>query len=121
MLGEFVDSTGAGVLGKNTAGSGTPIGVEGAVPNAPGGYGLSTPDDAKIDGWLETVGNLNVVIDGNANIFHGGDGSNGYAGNVVMGPWEDTARRRPLRTPGPSREGRCPRCGRGEESTYLFV
>lgn len=50
FLGAFDADAGAGVLGKNTADSGTPIGVEGAVPTASGGYGLSTPDDARVDG-----------------------------------------------------------------------
>lgn len=53
VLGEFSDTSGAGVLGKNTATSGTPIGVQGAVPNNSGGYGLQTPDDARIDGVAE--------------------------------------------------------------------
>lgn len=52
VLGEFSDTSGAGVLGKNNASSGTPIGVEGAVPNASGGYGLYTADGGKVEGGL---------------------------------------------------------------------
>ncbi len=53
VLGEFAATDGAGVLGKNTASSGTPIGVEGAVPNSSSGYGLSTPGDARVGGTAE--------------------------------------------------------------------
>jgi hypothetical protein len=56
VLGEDALANGAGVLGNNTAGSGTPIGVEGAVPNASTGYGLSTPDDARVGGTAELGG-----------------------------------------------------------------
>jgi hypothetical protein len=54
VLGELSDPSGAGVLGQNNAASGTPIGVEGSVPNADGGYGLYTADDAGIEGVLDT-------------------------------------------------------------------
>jgi hypothetical protein len=53
ILGELSDQTATGILGRNTAASGTPIGVEGTVPNNPSGYGLSTPDDARIGGTIE--------------------------------------------------------------------
>lgn len=53
VLGEFGAQSGAGVLGKNTAGSGTPVGVEGTVPNVPGGYGLATSGDARVGGTAE--------------------------------------------------------------------
>ncbi len=53
VLGEFAAADGAGVLGKNTASSGTPVGVEGAVPNSSSGYGLSTPHDARVGGTAE--------------------------------------------------------------------
>jgi hypothetical protein len=43
---------GTGILATNTASDGTPTGVEGVVPNASGGYGLSTPHDARVDGKL---------------------------------------------------------------------
>jgi len=55
--GEIDADDGTGVLGRNTADSGTPIGVEGAVPNNSTGYGLSTPDDARVSGTAE----LNVL------------------------------------------------------------
>jgi hypothetical protein len=65
VLGEFDAADGAGVLGKNTANSGTPIGVEGSVPNATGGYGLSTPHDANVGGTLELTA-LNGGVTGNS-------------------------------------------------------
>jgi hypothetical protein len=74
MLGQFAAANGAGVLGNNTAGSGTPIGVEGAVPNSSTGYGLSTPHDARIEGVLDTNGTNFVVAAGH-----------GKARNVVIG------------------------------------
>lgn len=49
VLGKIDAPTGTGVLGHNTATSGTAHGVEG-VTDSPDGYGLLTPDDAKIDG-----------------------------------------------------------------------
>jgi polyhydroxyalkanoate synthesis regulator phasin len=62
MLGEFTATDGSAVLGQNNAGSGTPVGVEGAVPNADG-YGLSTPDDAKVGGTISTTGNFDFSIE----------------------------------------------------------
>lgn len=85
ILGEDALSDGAGVFAKNTASSGTPIGVEGAVPNTDTGYGLATPDDAKISGDLETDTEFQVNIDGNFNLFHGGDFDDGQAGSIVHG------------------------------------
>lgn len=53
VLGDFEDANGGiGVLGRNTAGSGSTIGVEGRV-DSPSGYGLYTPDDARVDGEAE--------------------------------------------------------------------
>jgi hypothetical protein len=52
VIGEFSDSTGAGVLGYNKAGSGDAIGVQG-VTDSSAGYGLHTPDDAKVEGVTE--------------------------------------------------------------------
>jgi hypothetical protein len=52
ILGQFSDTGGAAVLGQNDASSGTPIGVQGAVPNAKG-FGLYTEDDAKVGGSLQ--------------------------------------------------------------------
>lgn len=54
VLGQLSADNGVGVLGQNDAGSGTPIGVKGAVPNATtNGYGLSTPHNANVGGSLE--------------------------------------------------------------------
>jgi len=61
--GEFSDGSGAGVLGRNTADSGTPIGVEGAVPNAQG-YGLATPDHARVGGTMELTALAGAVTRG---------------------------------------------------------
>jgi hypothetical protein len=77
VLGEFAAATGAGVLGKNTAGSGTPIGVEGAVPNSASGYGLSTPDDARVLGAVDTDGTAFTVLAGTT--------ATSAARNVVVG------------------------------------
>ncbi len=85
IRGEDDLSDGAGVLGKNTASSGTPIGVEGVVPNNNSGYGLATPDDARIDGELDTNAPFQLNINGNQNIFHGSDADGGEAGNVILG------------------------------------
>jgi len=54
VLGEFETADGSGVLGRNTASSGTPVGVQGSVPNTVDGYGLYTPDDARVDGSVLT-------------------------------------------------------------------
>lgn len=87
IRGEFADESGASVLGINNATSGTPIGVEGAVPNASGGYGLSTPDDARVAGTLRTTGSHEVIVDGNRGleIESEDQGTTGNAGNVVAG------------------------------------
>lgn len=65
VVGEFADSSGAGVRGTNTASGGTPIGVEGEVPSAPNdGYGLYTQHDAKVDGVAELAGLSGSVTGG---------------------------------------------------------
>jgi len=51
VLGDIDDDSGIGVLGRNTATSGFTKGVEGRV-SSPAGYGLYTPDDARVDGTL---------------------------------------------------------------------
>lgn len=56
VLGEFTDTSGAGVLGRNNASSGTPVGVEGAVPNTSSGFGVVSRDDAKVEGTLDVTG-----------------------------------------------------------------
>jgi len=76
ILGQFAASDGAAVLGRNDATSGTPIGVQGAVPNADG-YGLATPHDARIEGAVDTNGTDFVV--------EAGTTSTDDAKNVVMG------------------------------------
>jgi FtsZ-binding cell division protein ZapB len=83
VRGEFSDGSGAGVLGKNTAGSGTPIGVQGVVTNSDG-YGLDTPNDARIEGALDTTGDLTVNVDGNRSLYLESD-SGDDAGNVIAG------------------------------------
>jgi hypothetical protein len=63
VLGSFSDSSGAGVRGENAANTGTPIGVEGTVPNNPSGYGLSTPNDARVGGSLtDASGNPHLTL-----------------------------------------------------------
>jgi hypothetical protein len=63
VLGKFDADSGAGVRGENTSDSGTPIGVEGTVPNNPSGYGLSTPDDARVGGSLtDASGNSHLSL-----------------------------------------------------------
>lgn len=84
VRGEFSDATGAGVLGRNTAASGTPIGVEGAVPNASNGYGLSTPHDARVEGRFETTGAHQLAVDGDRMLYLGST-SSGAMGNVLAG------------------------------------
>jgi hypothetical protein len=62
ILGEFTATDGSAILGQNNAASGTPVGIEGAVPNADG-YGLSTPDDAKVEGAISTTGGFSFDIE----------------------------------------------------------
>lgn len=52
VLGSFSDSSGAGVVGENTATTGNPVGVEGTVPSNSPGYGLYTDVDTKVGGEL---------------------------------------------------------------------
>ncbi|PSP30880.1 hypothetical protein BRC64_11425 [Halobacteriales archaeon QH_10_67_22] len=56
VLGALEDGEAAGVLGRNDADGGTPIGVQGAVPNTDDGYGLATPDALRLLGILDTDG-----------------------------------------------------------------
>ena len=94
ILGEFSDDSGAGVLGKNTASFGTPIGVEGTVPNNPDGYGLSTPNNARIQGAIDTTDEWRVNVDDKAALtlttpdtFVAGSDDDTYqgTGNTVIG------------------------------------
>ena len=75
VVGELDDDEGGiGVLGKNTAGSGTTYGVTGEV-DSPDGYGLYTPDDARVDGVLTSNDDWVVEV----------EDSEDDAGNVVQG------------------------------------
>jgi hypothetical protein len=84
VLGELDADSGVGVLGQNNASSGTPIGVQGAVPSATGGYGLYTDDDAAVMGALDTTGEHDFTV-GGTRVGHlsGKDGV--YAGGIVLG------------------------------------
>lgn len=82
VLGELTAADGVGVLGQNNAGSGTPIGVQGAVPNASAGYGLSTPDDARVSGVLEVT---DVTSNPSEFTLTTGDTGIAHAMNVVLG------------------------------------
>jgi len=76
ILGQFSADNGVGVLGQNDASSGTPIGVQGAVPNATSnGYGISTPHDARVLGVAE----LNAL----AGNLTGGDEVSNLAGDGI--------------------------------------
>jgi hypothetical protein len=83
VLGKFAAASGAGVLGNNTAGSGTPIGVEGAVPNSSDGYGFSTPDDFRLEGLIDTAATGFVV--------EAGTTATGGALSVVLGHASNSA------------------------------
>jgi hypothetical protein len=71
------------VLGHTIAGSGTPIGVQGAVPNASNGYGLYTPDDAGIEGTLDTAETDFEVAAGTTTTNDGANVFVGHASNAV--------------------------------------
>lgn len=94
VLGHFSEATGVGVLGQNDATSGTPIGVEGAVPGTENGYGLFTSDDGRIEGTLATTSGHEVTVDGHraarlgpvASDFNGDQAG----GNVLLGFEENT-------------------------------
>lgn len=82
VLGQLDESSnGIGVLGCNTASSGTTYGVKGEVAS-PDGYGLATTDGAKIQGTVET---------GEDWVVEAGDPSSGDAQNIVHGLPENTA------------------------------
>lgn len=91
ILGELDNGSGAGVLGKNIASSGTPIGVEGAVPNnTNSGFGLSTPHNARVEGDVESPGSHVFTVDGTPTLelqstTTGFDGSPVQGGNVIAG------------------------------------
>jgi hypothetical protein len=83
VLGELDADTGVGVLGRNNADSGTPIGVQGTVPNNPTGFGLATPDDARIEGVIDSAETDFVV--------EAGTTATSDATNVVLGHASNTA------------------------------
>lgn len=83
VLGELTAANGVGVVGQNNATSGTPIGVEGAVPNSSDGYGLATSDDAKIAGILDTTGTDFVVETGTQATQDARNVVQGHASNRV--------------------------------------
>lgn len=57
VRGEDDLAEGDGILGVSTASSGTPTGVENAVPDNGSGYaGPVTPDDASTNGGSDTTG-----------------------------------------------------------------
>lgn len=86
VLGEDALSSGAGVLGNNTAESGTPVGVEGAVPNNTSGYGLSTPHDANVGGTAELAA-LGGGVTGDSRLTSlTGDGLTLAAESLGVGP-----------------------------------
>jgi hypothetical protein len=85
VLGDFADSNGGiGVLGRNTAASGPTSGVEGRV-DSPDGYGLSTPDDARIEGAVDTAGTDFVVEAGTTSTAQATNVELGHASNTVDG------------------------------------
>jgi hypothetical protein len=83
LLGLLDDPDGVGVLGQNDADTGTPIGAQGAVPKSDDGYGLATPDDARVKGVLDT-GGTDFVVEAD-------DDGTDKARNVVMGHSSNTA------------------------------
>lgn len=88
VLGELSDASGIGVLGQNNDSSGTPVAIKGVVPNADG-YGLDTPDDARVEGTLATTGSHEVTVDGSRGLEIGSTGTDSFGdtagGNVVAG------------------------------------
>lgn len=91
VLGQIADATAVGVLGQNDAMSGTPVAVEGVVSNVDG-YGLATPDDAKIGGALVSMGAHEVRVDGNRALEMGPETDDagrfvaGHSANVAASP-----------------------------------
>lgn len=69
IIGETNADGGIGVLGHNTADSGTTYGVWGEVDSI-SGYGLYTPDDAKAQGDVEAGGLLRANADASSNLSY---------------------------------------------------
>lgn len=94
VLGETDAADGVGVIGRATTTSGTPIGVQGLVPNSTGGWGLATPHDVKIEGVVDTngtdfvaeAGTLETIDAQNVVLGHGSNtATSGVVGAVVGG------------------------------------
>jgi hypothetical protein len=66
VVGEITDGPGIGVLGTVTddSDSGSSIAIKGKV-TADAGYGFYTPNDARIDGTVDTIEEWQVAVDGN--------------------------------------------------------
>jgi hypothetical protein len=84
VLGEIDASDGAGVLGRNLATTGDAPGVTGTT-DSPDGYGLATPDDARVEGTLSTVGEWLVTSNDRRLLLHTAEDPAGDAGNVIAG------------------------------------
>jgi hypothetical protein len=80
VIGEISADGATGVQGKAT-GSGTTKGVEGRVSSS-SGYGLYTPDDANVDGTVESSTDFSALVDGDE-VVHIEPFAN--SGNVVFG------------------------------------
>jgi len=76
VIGKFNNSSGIGVYGYVTAGTGTTCGVKGEVDSSDG-YGLATPNDAKIKGTVDTA-ETDFVLEAGTN-------NTGGATNIVAG------------------------------------
>jgi len=90
VRGKYAGANGAGVLGYNTAGSGTPVGVQGVVDDA-AGYGLETPDDTRIEGSIEATSGHTLTVDGRDILRLGPKGTDSdgdTGGGNVVGGWE---------------------------------
>jgi len=71
------------VLGENESTDGTPVGVEGRVPNADG-YGLATPGDAKIEGDLLLSALAGGIAGGNRLMNLAGSGLSISGGELTV-------------------------------------
>lgn len=103
VLGDLANANGGiGVLGRNTAASGTTKGVEGRVDSSDG-YGLSTPDDARIKGVVDTDETDFVVEAGTTatsdatNVVHGhaSNSASGVGATIGGGGYDDGTTSRP--------------------------
>lgn len=94
VIGRLSDTDGIGVLGEAT-GTGNTAGVLGMTDSSDG-YGLSTPDDAKIEGDIESPGGHTLTVGGAVTLAlgpptsddtgdtAGGNVIGGYSGNGVQ-------------------------------------